>query len=136
MTPEQAIAQLEQIAANSKQSLAKANFTVANNIALTAIGLAPEDTSLLVESIDVVQDGDSSVVEVNAPYAAYVEFGTGPYAAEYVTSLPKEWQDEARRFFINGKGHTPAHPFFYPAVAQHQNDLEGEIEKELTKLQG
>lgn len=136
MTPEQAIAQLEQIAANSKQALAKANFTVANNIALTAIALAPEDTSMLVESIDVVQEGDSSVVEVNAPYAAYVEFGTGSFAAEYVASLPPEWQAEARRFFVNGKGRGMAHPYFYPAIQQHQNDLEGEIEKELSKLAG
>lgn len=57
----------------------------------------------------------SSTFGAAANYAAYVEFGTGPFAAKYVPVLPKEWQDLARTFYVNGKGRLPAHPFLYPA---------------------
>jgi hypothetical protein len=45
----------------------------------------------------------------------YLEFGTGVYAAAYVSSLPKEWQEAARKYFINGKGRTKVHSFLWPA---------------------
>src|SRR5262245_48333037 len=37
-------------------------------------------------------------ITVNANYAAYVEFGTGSYAAQYVSGLPADWQQFAARF--------------------------------------
>jgi len=134
MTPQQAIEQLQNLAKNSKEAMRKAEFTVNNNIALTAIELAPEKTSLLVESIEILQDDTKSSVVVNAPYSGYVEFGTGPFANEYVGGLPESWKDEAMKFFVNGEGHTQAHPFFYPAVQRHLPELIPEVEKELEKL--
>lgn len=56
-------------------------------------------------------------------YAAYIEFGTGPFAARYVPSLEPEWQAFARQFYINGKGLTPAQPFFYPAFEKNRKQL-------------
>lgn len=134
MTPEQAIQQLQNLVKNSNEAMRKAEFTVANNIALTAIQLAPEETGKLVESIDVSQDDSKTGISVAAPHAAYVEFGTGPFAADYVAGLPEEWKDEAQKFFVNGEGHSQAHPFFYPAIQQHLPELLPEIEKELEKL--
>lgn len=60
------------------------------------------------------------------PYAAYVEFGTGPAASNYVPSLPPEWQEVARRKFINGLGKTGVQKFLYPAV---ENGLPEMIKK-------
>lgn len=134
MTPEQAIAQLESL--QSKEPMKKAEFTVANNIALTAIELAPEDTAALIESIRVDQGEDSTSVSVGAPYSGFLEFGTGPFAADYIATLPAEWQEEAHKFFVNGKGKGMPYPFFYPAVQQHQEDIIPELEKELAKLVG
>lgn len=131
MTSDEVITQLYGLAKNATDAMKAAEFTVANNIALTAISLAPEDTAKLVESIGVV---DNSTVVVEAPYAAYAEFGTGQYAAEYVSTLPDEWKEEAQKFFVNGLGHGSAHPFFYPAVLRHEQELFPEIEKELAKL--
>lgn len=37
-------------------------------------------------------------VTANTPYAAFVEFGTGRYAAAYVSTLPEDWQAYARTF--------------------------------------
>lgn len=34
----------------------------------------------------------------NTPYAAFVEFGTGKYAAQYVSTLPNDWQTYAATF--------------------------------------
>lgn len=133
MTDEQVIAELEAVANGSRDAMKKAEFTIANEIAVTAIQLAPEDTAQLQGSIGVVQSETTSI-EVTAPYAAYLEFGSGNYAKEYVATLPKEWQDEAIRFFINGEGRTMAHPFLYPSVQQHIGELPIEVNKELQKL--
>lgn len=134
MTPQQAIQQLQNLAKNSPEAMKKAEFTVNNNIALTAIQLAPENTGQLVNSIEIKQDGTKSSIVIGAPYSAYVEFGTGQFAKEYVASLPDSWKEEAMKFFVNGEGHTQPHPFFYPAVNQHLPELIPEVEKELAKL--
>lgn len=65
----------------------------------------------------------SSTVGASADYAAYVEFGTGQFAAKYVTILPNEWQELAMTFFVNGKGRLPAHPFLYPAFNKAKDIL-------------
>jgi hypothetical protein len=49
-------------------------------------------------------------------YAAYVEFGTGPYAESYVPSLDPEWQEYAATFKKATPGHTKQQPFFYPSI--------------------
>lgn len=134
MTPQQAIEQLQNLAQNSKEAMKKAEFTVANNIALTAIQLAPEETGQLTNSIDINVNDNSTSIVVYAPYAPYLEFGSGNFAKEYVSGLPEEWQSEAMKFFINGEGRTQAHPFFYPSIQQHVPELMPEIEKELSKL--
>ena len=83
--------------------------------------LAPKDNAggggiagrFFVESKELhVRVGNSS------NYAAYQEFGTGVHAASYVTTLPKDWQDYAKKFFKTGKGRIPAHPFMFPAYEQ------------------
>lgn len=49
-------------------------------------------------------------------YAAYIEFGTGPFAAKYVPSLEPEWQSIAKEYYVNGEGRVPAQPFLHPAI--------------------
>ena len=56
-----------------------------------------------------------TTITVAANYAAYVEFGTGTFAATYVPSLPPAIQAYAMTFFKTGKGRLPAHPFLFPA---------------------
>lgn len=59
----------------------------------------------------------------SSEYAAYQEFGTGFHAADYVTTLPEDWQEYAKSFFVNGQGRIPAHPFLYPAFEQERPRL-------------
>lgn len=64
-------------------------------------------------------------------YAAYIEFGTGPYAASYVPSLEDEWQDIARQFKGKrgaGQG-VPARPYLYPAVQKIEPELLQRLKK-------
>lgn len=37
-------------------------------------------------------------ITVNAFYAAFVEFGSGKYAAQYVSTLPESWREFASKF--------------------------------------
>jgi hypothetical protein len=85
--------------------------------------LAPVNFGRLRSAIgfDASQIVTSQVVTFfcNVDYAAYMEFGTGPYAAKYVTSLEPEWQSIAQQFKGNGEGRVPAHPFLYPAITKN-----------------
>lgn len=59
----------------------------------------------------------------HSDYAAYLEFGTGQFAAAYVPTLPKELQEYAMTFFVNGKGHLPARPHLVPAFERAIKEL-------------
>lgn len=85
-------------------------------VELGAKQAVPVDEGKLKGSIFQEPGRLSSTVGASVDYAAYVEFGTGRFAAAHVPTLPKEWQDLALTFFVNGKGTLPAHPFLYPAV--------------------
>ncbi len=71
-------------------------------------------------------------VASNANYSAYVEFGTGVYAASYVPTLPKEIQEYARQFYVNGKGTIPARPFLFNSFLEERVQLVKRI-KEIIK---
>lgn len=59
----------------------------------------PVDEGILRNSISADLSNPFEVhVTVNAPYAAPVEFGTGKFAAEYVSTLPDNWQAFAAQF--------------------------------------
>lgn len=63
-------------------------------------------------------------IERNATeMAIYLEFGTGVSAAGYVPTLPKEFQEVARKYYINGLGKIIKHPFLLPAYFQHSPEL-------------
>lgn len=62
-------------------------------------------------------------------YAAYVEFGTGKWAAAYVNSIEPEWKQLASKFKINGLGTMPEKPYLYPAVQKMWKNMLEEIKK-------
>lgn len=114
---------------------------VSNEIKATAYDIvaeaqtrAPVDLNALRGSIRVNSVTElGAEVGVGAYYAAYVEFGTGNYAAQYLASQPEEIQAYARTFFVNGKGHMHAAPFFYPAVYKHYGLLVKRLINELNR---
>jgi len=68
-------------------------------------------------------------LKADKDYAAYVEFGTGKWAAAYVTSLEPEWQDLASKFIVNKAGKMEEEPYFYPAVQKMWKSMLEEIKK-------
>jgi len=71
----------------------------AGSIASSAKVNAPKDLGHLTSEISPVKRGSMDyLVSVNTPYAAFVEFGTGRYAARQVATLPANWQAYAAQF--------------------------------------
>jgi hypothetical protein len=85
-----------------------------------AIKSAP--TGRLANSITSLKDGSSKLsyhLKAEVRYAAYVEFGTGPLAAQYTANLDEDWKEYAWEFKEEIDGHTPAKPFMYPSVQKN-----------------
>ena len=59
--------------------------------------------------------------------AAYLEFGTGRYAAKYVSTLPEPFQKLAMRFYVNGKGRMLEHPYLIPSYLQEGERLKDKL---------
>ena len=101
-----------------------------------ATAAAPVDTGALQRSINWKEVGKISYeLRADVPYAAFVEFGTGPYVI--VNKYDSYWQDIAMPF----KSPNPspnnkkiqAQPFFYPTVNKNISKLKNRIKTILSK---
>lgn len=68
-------------------------------------------------------------INVNAPYGAYVEFGTGA-----LVEIPEEWKDLAYVYYVNGQGYMYAQPYLYPAYIDGRNRYYKDLEDSLSDL--
>lgn len=81
-------------------------------MATSAKQLAPFDFGRLRGSISLKKEGFMRYQLVaQTDYAAYMEFGTGRYAASYVPTLDEEWQKIAAQFKRGPGSNVP--PFGY-----------------------
>lgn len=83
------------------------------------ISLNAVDTGRLRDSIHFEASTPETLhvqIVVGMNYGAYIEFGTGIFAASYVPTLPKEWQALAKQHFVSGKGRMKERPFLFPAI--------------------
>ena len=74
------------------------------------------DNGDLRRAIVPEHSGTEANVEVKIKYAQYVEFGTGAFAAEYLSTKDKDLREYAMTFFETGKGRVTARPFLFPAA--------------------
>lgn len=128
---EAALAPLSLLQKQGKETIRHAELIVAERIAQSARIAAPGS---LGGKISVIQTADETIIDGGDEISAYVEFGTGVNAEVFLAGKPEEQVAEARKFFVNGEGRLNAHPFFFPAIYQHRDELAEEIEKELTNL--
>lgn len=70
-------------------------------------------------------------IEALDTQAPYIEFGTGRFAADLLSTYPTEWQDIAADFYENGKGTLMSYPYLYPAVTNNEPFIAEELQKEL-----
>jgi hypothetical protein len=74
-------------------------------------------------------------LRAEAPYAAYVEFGTGENFSRY-PGKDEYWQTIAKKYYVNGKGWTRPQPFFYHNVNKELPKLIKRINKILGNNEG
>jgi len=66
-------------------------------------------------------------------FAAYIEFGTGVYAAAYLSGKPSEMTEDAIKFYVNGKGTIQEEPYLFPAYYRFKDEIVIEIDKRVQK---
>jgi hypothetical protein len=98
------------------------------------VASASIDTGRLANSISLKKEQFLSYnLVAQTDYAAYIEFGTGKFAASYVPSLEEEWQKIAESFKKSGKGRMPSRPYMRPSILAYQKPLKEAIIKILNK---
>ena len=81
-----------------KEKTDKALLKFGVRVDRTAKELAPVDEGRLRSAIYYKHVDGGVEVGCAVDYAAYLEFGTGKFAAEYVATLPTEWKEFASQF--------------------------------------
>lgn len=69
----------------------------------------------------------------NNELAAYIEFGTGDFAAQYLGGQPQEVRDEAIKFYVNGQGRIPASPYLFPVFYKYRDEMVREADASIQK---
>lgn len=91
------------------------------------------DAPNIRSTFSIVKDKKGSYIYSDEVIAAYIEFGTGNYAREYLNGRPQEMVDEAIKFYVNGQGTMPAQPYIFPAYYKYKEGLTKEIDKRIQK---
>jgi hypothetical protein len=131
---EQALQPLRNLQTRAREAANRAELTVAERIAESARIAAPGS---LGGKISVTQTGEETIIDAGDELSAYVEFGTGTDNVEANFALYGRDPlivDEAGKFIVSKLGNGTAHPFFFPAIYQHRDELSEEINKQLQDL--
>lgn len=127
---------LEEFGEDGQKVIQDVTKATAREIEFNAISRAPIDTGKLRQSIKAIQiDKRNWIVQANstgqAPYAAYIEFGTGG-----LVNVPSELRDIAIGFRGRGirKVNLQARPYLYPAFVQGRKSYIKDLETELGDL--
>ena len=128
------IANLRKYGKEAEKDIAGVTEQMARKIESYAKQNAPVDLGKLGQSIQAVKDTDTSwTIEaggVLAPYAPFVEFGTGG-----LVEVPNELKEQAIKF--KGKGikkvNLRARPFLYPALLRGRVEYLEKLTKVLSK---
>lgn len=128
------IANIRKYGKEAEKDIAGVTEQMARKIESYAKQNAPVDLGKLGQSIQAVKDTDTSwTIEaggVLAPYAPFVEFGTGG-----LVEVPNEFKEQAIKF--KGKGikkiNLRARPFLYPALLRGRVEYLEKLNKVLSK---
>lgn len=124
--------ELEKFGEEADKEVDIATFATAKDIELDAKSLAPVDKGFLRQQIATEKVEDKNYkVQANAPYSAFMEFGTGG-----LVEVPNEMKDIATQF--KGKGikkiNISPQPFLYPAYLKNKETYVKDLDKALNRL--
>ena len=77
--------------------------------------------------VTVLEDGVT--LSFSNEMMIFSEFGTGQFAASYLSNKPQDIKDEAMKFYKNGLGRTIAEPIIYPLIIRYSEEIPKEIDK-------
>jgi len=124
--------QLKQFGEEAEKEVEVNILATAQDIELEAKSKAPVDLGFLRNQIasEKIDELNYKVV-ANAPYSAYMEFGTGGEV-----EVPKEMRDIAHLFKGRGerKVNIRPRPFLYPAFVNGRKNLIKDLERLLNNL--
>jgi HK97 gp10 family phage protein len=95
------IKKFDNLANDAKEGVQSALNDFADRTATDAkqlVSSQSSDEGALLRSINPTYNEGYVTVTASAKYAAYIEFGTRKFAAEYVGSLPSDWKEYAASF--------------------------------------
>lgn len=106
----------------------------AKNVGNKARQLAPRGKNGEIENSIKVNTNQrfSKSIEVSAPHAPFVEFGTGRrvFRTQRYQFDVRE-KAYAKQFYVSGKGTTPSTPYLFPAFRDEIVKLKDNIKKEI-----
>ena len=125
------IAELRKYGKEAEQLIDGITEQSARKIEKDAKQYAPANFGKLGQSINAFKEGKSNwIIRANAPYSAYVEFGTGG-----LVNVPTELKDIAITW--KGKGirkiNLRPRPYMYPALLKGRNEYLETLKKALSK---
>lgn len=126
-----ALRNLQQLDAKVLQAKKRGELRAATLIANDARSNAKGS---LGSKIAIAQNDITTTVIGGDNISAYVEFGTGDFAAAYLSTMPPEVKAEAEKFYVDGTGRIPANPFFFPAIFRNQDKVIEFVNEELNKI--
>lgn len=127
---------LKNFGSQGLKAIDKTTEGTASELARNASRFAPKDLGVLKGSIQPFRQDEADYKVIanatgNAPYAAYMEFGTGG-----LVEVPEELADMAIKF--KGKGikrvDIRPRPYMYPALLIARDDYVKDLEAELELL--
>ena len=71
----------------------------------------------------------SAAHNTNPKLAAYMEFGTGDFAAYFLGTNPQYIKDLARQYYVNGQGRLPSMPYITPAYIRERKKFLENVKK-------
>jgi hypothetical protein len=128
---DQVVKELRKIGKDIEIEIDIATSDIANQISAEAKKLAPANMGKLRQSIYPAKITESNYkIVASAPYAAYMEFGTGG-----LINVPVGWEDLAIQF--KGKGIKQVNifprPYLYPSYVKGKKDYLENLKKLLLK---
>lgn len=85
-------------------------------------------------TLEVSENGLRIVIWTEEEMAAYLEFGTGGFAAELLSGKPQEMREDAMLFYVNGEGTMPAQPYLFPAFYKYRDEIVRVMDARIQKL--